>query len=474
MRVWRPQAGPQYDAITALFARELLFGGARGGGKSDYLLGDFLQGVNRGTKWDGIIFRKNLVVLGQLIKRSKELFLPLGATWTDQKKTWKFPDGSTLIMAYLEREADADNYQGHEYDWIGWDELGQWASPAGYNKLRACLRGTHDTATPRRIRASANPAGAGHQWIMHYFKIDEYPLGYQPIKHEKTGHVRLFIPSKLQDNKILMRADPNYIAELEATGSPELVRAWLEGDWSVVAGAYFPEFSVDRHIRQPHPIPEHWTKFTAFDWGSAAPFCVLWFAVADGEQYDGVPNYPRGSLVVYREYYGCKEPNVGVKMDAEIIASTALAMENDGERITYRVADPAIFSKDSGPSIGERMARAGMSQRKADNKRLLGWDQIRHRLVGSNKSEGEPLLYVFSTCKHLIRTLPSMQHDEKKPEDLDTEAEDHAVDTLRYGCMSRHIVRDAPQEPQNVWEQKPPTINELIKESARLRQQGKL
>ena len=223
---WSPQQGPQIHAIDVQFVQELLFGGARGGGKSDFLLGDFTRGVELGVEWRGFLFRRTYPELEELISRSKLMYpenFP-GCEFREGSKTWHFPSGATLRMRYLEREADASRYQGHQYSWIGWDELTQWASDAAYKMLMACLRGPVQN---KRIRASANPGGRGHLWVKDRF-IDPAPGGYTLID-DGMGE-RMFIPSRVQDNQILLAGDPGYIDRLKLVGSAELVRAWLEGD----------------------------------------------------------------------------------------------------------------------------------------------------------------------------------------------------------------------------------------------------
>ena len=184
------------------------------------------------------------------------------------------------------------------------------------------------------------------------------------------------------------------------------------------------------------------------DWGSARPFCVLWVAVSDGE----LPQFPRGALIIYREWYGTTgQPNVGLRMPAEQVGTGIMEWDGD-DKIGFSVLDPAAFSSDGGPSIAERIARAGPIFRRADNARvgrlgaMGGWDQLRARLIGVDDRPG---LYVFATCQHLIRTLPALQHDPDRPEDVDTEAEDHAPDTLRYACLARPYVVEKPQKPRN-------------------------
>jgi hypothetical protein len=417
----------------------LFYGGAVGGGKSDYLLGDFAQDVPGpwGTHWHGVLFRKTYPQLEELIARSQEIYPPWfpGVHWQEGKTTWLWPNGATLKMRHLESSTDWMNYWGHQYTWIGWDELPTWPDMTSYQKLKARLRSAHYVPN-KRIRATGNPGGPGHSIVKGYFRIDQHPLGGHIF--EAGGMRRLFVRSRLADNRILLRHDPAYATRLAGLGSPDLVRAWLEGDWNVIAGAFFPEFG-DRHIVDPVELPTHWTRFRAMDWGSAKPFSVGWYAVSDGE----LPQFPRGALIKYREWYGMREgePNVGLKLTAEEVGQGIIKLEDKDERILYGVLDPSAFAEDGGPSIAECMSRnKGPVFRAADNKRVSqrgamgGWDQLRARLKGD---ESGPMLYLFSTCTHTIRTLPALQHDDTKPEDVDTDAEDHAADETRYACMSR-------------------------------------
>lgn len=442
--IWQPQKGPQALAIAAQFVDELMYGGARGGGKSDFLLGDFLQDVWQGEKWRGILFRKSYPELEELIVRAQEMFLPLGAKYKVSEKVFYFPGGATLKMRHLEKEIDANNYQGHQYTWIGWDELTNWANLKAYKKLKACLRSAHGVKN-KRIRCSANPGGAGHHEVKAYF-VDWAPKGMElQERTDEDGHVtsRMFIPSKIGDNRILMDNDPTYIARLREVGSPEMVRAWLEGDWNVITGAYFPEFSSEKHVIEPFAIPKHWLRFRSCDWGTASPFAVLWHAVSDGYQIPNGPYIPSGALVTYREWYGCGvTPNTGIRLTGTQVGR-GIAEREVGEVVTYGVIDPSAYKQDNGPSIAERMAIAGALFRKADNQRIPGWDITRDRLVG-NEDTG-PMWYVFKTCTHIIRTLPALQHDIDNPEDVDSDGEDHAPDALRYGFMSRPWKRRRPE-----------------------------
>lgn len=459
--LWEPQPGPQSLAVAAQFVTELMFGGARGGGKSDFLLGDFLQDIDLGETWRGIIFRRSYPELEELIARAKIMYAPYGVIYKVADKTFVFPSGASLKMRHVETESDCDKYQGHQYTWIGWDELTNWPNLNSYKKLKACLRSAF--AVPfKRIRCSANPGGVGHHAVKAYF-IDPCPKGMEIVETtseeiDALGNpyiettTRMFVPSKVRDNKILMLNDPAYISRLREIGSPELVKAWLDGDWNVITGSYFPEFSNDRHVIKPFKLPDHWVRFRSMDWGSATPFCCLWHAVVS-EPYD-LPDgrtIPQGAIITYRELYGWNgTPNVGIRWPATRVAQEIKRLEAH-EKVTYGAIDPSAYSKHSGPAHAERMAQEGVLFRKADNNRVGGWDIVRDRLCGiegdpdKNYGVGLPMWYTFDVCVHIIRTLPALQHDLTDPEDCDTDGEDHAPDALRYGLMSRPWRRPKPQ-----------------------------
>lgn len=475
--LWQPQEGPQ-TALIACPVFEVFYGGARGGGKTESSIGDWLDHSARyGENAIGIFFRRKLVQLAEVIARTKQLFPKLGGKYNEQQKTWTMPNGARLKFAYLERDSDAEEYQGHSYTRIYIEELTNFPSPSPVNKLRATLRS--GAGVPCGMRLTGNPGGPGHTWVKARY-IDPNPAGYQVITEECEIEVdgvkstvsldRVFIPSKIGDNLLIMRNDPTYILRLRQSGSEALVRAWLEGDWSIIDGAYFDEWDEAVHVL-PMSFAEllkpTWLRFRAFDWGSARPFSVGWYCVIEEELPWQDRVIPKGALVKYQEWYGAKGPNVGLKMTAEDVAE-GIRLREKGQRIRYGVADPAIYIKNGGPSIGESMSKRGVSWRAADNKRIPGWSQVRSRLVGDGES---PMLYFLDCCEDSIRTLPVLQHSETNNEDIDTEGEDHAGDEIRYACMSRPWVPRAvpvrsarlPKSPADY------TINELVAKQRRKR-----
>ncbi len=463
--IWQPQPGPQ-TALLECPVFEVFYGGARGGGKTEASIGDWLQhSAQYGEAAIGIFFRRKLVQLTEVIARTKQLFPKLGAKYNEQKKEWLMGNGARLKFAYLERDSDAEEYQGHNYTRLYFEEVPNFPSPVPINKLRATLRSP--SGVPCGMRLTGNPGGPGHNWVKKRY-IEPAPQGYKILtesvdiavdgKLQTLSLDRVFIPSKIWDNQLLIQNDPTYILRLHQSGSEALVKAWLEGNWDIIDGVFFDEFDTSKHVLSAEwldNIPDTALRFRAFDWGSAKPFSVGWYAVSDGTW-----GLPRGAVVKYREWYGSTGPNKGLKMTADLVALGIIEREK-GERITYGAADPSIFIRDGGPSIAEAMAIKGCMWKRADNRRKPGWECLRQRLVGE---EGLPMLYILETCEDTIRTLQTLQHDERDPEDLDTEAEDHAADETRYAVTSRPWVGKVSR-PVGIQYPKLPhemTINELI------------
>ena len=443
--LWSPQPGPQTHLLQCPVF-EIFFGGARGGGKTESSIGDWLQHSSQYAEGAiGIFVRRKLTQLSEVIARTRQIFPKLGAKYNEQQKTWTMANGARLKFVYLERDSDAEEYQGHNYTRVYVEEVTNFPSPSPIDKLRATLRSA--TGVPTGMRLTGNPGGPGHNWVKARY-IDPCPAGYKIITEDTEIEIdgirrtvslsRVFIPSKLGDNNLLLRNDPTYVLRLRQSGSEALVRAWLEGDWSIIDGAFFSEFSELLHVVPSLDliprIPPGALRFRSFDWGSAKPFSVGWYVVADGTW--GIPGrdkFPRGALIKYREWYGASGINKGIKMEAGMVAQGIVERER-GEVIRYGVADPAIYIRDGGPSIAEMMAVKGCMWRRADNKRLAGAAQMHTRLQGEN---GIPMLYFADSCVDSIRTIPTLQHDEINSEDVDTDGEDHSYDETRYAIMSR-------------------------------------
>lgn len=468
-----PQAGPQ-TALLHCPVAEILFGGARGGGKTfGWQLKWLLKQRRYGRHFNAVMFRREMPQADDAIEGAKELFCPAGAAWSEQRRQFVFPAGGRVRFRPLEKERDAAKYQGQNLTDAAVEEAQQYPSSAAIDRLWGALRSAH--GVPTQMILTANPGDVGTAWLKPRF-IDPAPLGGKLLRQvlpNGRSHTRVFIRSLITNNQKLLSADPDYLSRLYLVGSEALVAAWLAGDWGAIEGAFFDRWRAERHVLEPASPPPHWTRFCALDWGFARPFSIGWYCVASEDASWGGRRVPRGALVRYREWYGVQrthggrqvepltefgfpaalgEPlgNVGVRLNADQVARAMRAVEaRAGEAIDYRVADPAIFSSESGPSIAEEFAGEGVFFRPADNKRVAGWAQMRARLLGEGGigqarpliteagAAGAPMLFVTANCTEFLRTVPGLPHDPARAEDLDTEAEDHAADEVRYACMSR-------------------------------------
>lgn len=450
---------PKQGEALLTEATEVLYGGAAGGGKSHLMRVAAVLWCTQIPGLQAYLFRRQYP---DLIKNHMEgpkgfrallADMVLAGAATIVEDEIRFSNGSRIFLCHCKDEKHRFNYQGAEIHLLLIDELTHFTE-AIYRFLRSRVRAVglnlprdYESRFPR-ILCGSNPGNIGHLWVKRMFVDFAAPMEIVRTPDEEGGMLRQVIPARLEDNPSMAEDDPAYRQRLRGLGSAELVRAMEEGDWNVIEGAFFDCWNPRLHAVRPFAVPPDWLRFRSMDWGSARPFSVGWWAVVpDGFETPCGAWLPRGALIRYREWYGCREglPNTGLKLTAEAVGE-GIAQREAGEKIAYGVLDPAAFAQDGGPSIAERMAGKGAKFRPADNKRvssrgaLGGWDILRHRLTGEDfgPPRGQrPMLYCFSTCTHSIRTIPALSHDEARPEDLDTNSEDHAADDWRYACMSR-------------------------------------
>jgi hypothetical protein len=434
--VFKPNAGPQMDFLAA-GEREVLYGGSAGGGKSYAMLADPLRYMGH-PSFSGLLLRHTTEELRELVWKSQEIYPKIwpGIKWSERKMQWVAPSGARLWMSYLDRDDDVLRYQGLAFSWIGFDELTQWHKPFAWNYMRSRLR-TAASDLPIYMRATTNPGGPGHGWVKKMF-IDPAAYGKAfdatdietgevlkyPAGHSKAGNAlfkRRFIPARLSDNPYLSR-EGDYEAMLLSLPEQQR-RQLLDGDWDIKEGAAFTEFNRDIHVVEPFNIPNNWVKFRACDYGYGSYSAVLWFAVSPSEQ-----------LIVYRELYVSK-----------VLATDLADMINELEAgdggMRYGVLDSSLWHKrgDTGPSLAEQMIMKGCRFRPSDRSkgsRVSGKNEIHRRLQIDEYTE-EPRIVFFNNCTHMVSQLPAIPLDKKNPEDVDTRAEDHLYDALRYGIMSR-------------------------------------
>lgn len=454
--VWRPQ--PRQAEFMSRPEYEALYGGAAGGGKSDALLCEALRQVHI-PYYRGIILRKTFPQLSELIDRSRDLYKAAfpEASYNGTEHCWTFKSGAKIYFGSMQHTKDRINYQGKRYDFIGFDELTHFTFEE-YSYLFSRNR-PGGPGTRVYIRSTTNPGGIGHGWVKERFITAAPPM--TPIIEEYTErsadgreiHLkrdRIFVPSTVFDNQALLQNDPTYLASLAMLPEAEK-QALLYGSWDSFTGQVFrewvndPEHYEDRrftHVIKPFAIPRHWKVWRGFDFGYARPFSVGWFA-ADED----------GRLYHIREYYGTNgQPNVGAKLTPAEIARQIREIEDTDPNLKGRkiigVADPSIFDESRGESVAYMMAKAPnfIYFSGGDNTRIAGKMQYHYRFTFDR--EGYPMLQVFDTCKHFIRTVPNLIYDEKNVEDIDTDGEDHIYDMCRYVLMESPISPPEPEKKQ--------------------------
>jgi hypothetical protein len=445
---------PNPKQVRFLHAKRMYvaFGGARGGGKSWAVRA---KAILMAWNYPGItimIIRRSYPELraNHIYPMRVMLGAHAGARYNDSRKEYVFPNGSRILFRHCATEADLDLYQGTEADVIFLDEATQFEERV-FKVFCACLRGVNQF--PKRMYLTCNPGGRGHGWVKRLFVDRRFNDNEDPDDYE-------FIQSLVTDNAALMRAQPEYVAQLQAL-PPKLRAAWLEGRWAILEGQFFEEFTDDpahyedrqhTHVLAPFDTPRSWTRLRSFDWGYAKPYSVGWWALS----HDGV---------LYRilELYGCRkdEPDMGVRMIPEEVFAEVARIEAEhpylkGQHING-VADPSIWKRETGKPIADTAAQYGVYFSKGDNERIPGWMQVHYRFAFDHN--GFPMMYIFNTCKAFIRTIPLLIHSEIKPEDLDTTQEDHVADEARYLCMSNPIPprvhvpkqRIPADDPLNLW-----------------------
>ena len=422
-RIWTPQ--PKQKIALECPADELFYGGAKGGGKSDFLLADFLRNLKYGSQHKGILFRRTYDEFAELQSRATEIYPKIGAYYKKGERQWVFKTGATLRMRVLDRDADVHRYQGHQYTWIGFDELSEWATDYCYIYMFSCARSPH--GVPVAIRGSGNPGRPGHVWLKHRF-IDN-KIALRLYWDPETEMYKTFIPALLDDNPILMQKDPGYEKRLKAL-PPHLYRAFRMGDWDIFAGQAFEEFRRELHVIHPIPLDPSWRRVASFDWGYARPYSIGWWAITH-----------EGRALRYREMYGCEKGkhDVGIKKPSIDLARESWDI-SVAEGCKDIICDPSIFGKiDENPSVADNFAAVGWNIIKADNDRVSGLARV-HDYLKSKASDGRPLMLIFETCYAWIRTIPVLIVDDKNPEDIDQQGEDHAYDDTRYFVMSEYTL----------------------------------
>tara|TARA_R110000772_G_C13310282_1_gene440269 strand:+ start:4654 stop:6132 length:1479 start_codon:yes stop_codon:yes gene_type:complete len=453
-------------------ATEQLFGGAAGGGKSHLMRAAAIHWCGAIPNLQVYLFRRLSNDLEKNHMEGEGGFPDMLSIWIEAKlckityhpTKIRFWNGSTIYLSHCQHEKDKLNYQGVQIGLLLIDELTHF-SESIYRYLRGRCR-LGKTKVPKeykglfpRIICGSNPSGIGHNWVKRAFIDSAPPFDITKQSREEGGKLRQFIPSKLEDNPTMLENDPDYEDTLSGLGAAHLVKAMRDGDWNIVAGGAFDDvWNTERLVVPRFIIPKSWRIDRAFDWGSAHPFSVGWFAEADGTEAFIVSQGqkrafcpPRGSIIQISEWYGCVagKSNQGLKMSSTDVAIGIIEREKllkRGGLISTRVnSGPADNQIDNvidsqTPTLAAEMAKKGVLWTKSDKSsgsRQIGFELLRQYVRESAKDTPElPSIYFMESCRASISQLPVLPRDEKKIEDVDTNSEDHVYDMIRYRVLA--------------------------------------
>jgi len=431
---------------------DIFLGGGRGGGKSHCFALLVLRHVEQYGAGARILYiRQSYKGIADFEQICRDIFggvYGAGARYNQAEHVWRFPNGAYCELGQLEGTADYSKYQGRSFTLLLVDECGQYAEPALLDRLRSNLRGSKNI--PIRMVKAANPGDPGHHWIAQRYVFKSKP--WEPFLEHKSGRTWVYCPSTFVDNPHIDQDEYRKQLESSCPTDPELLRAWLEGDWAVNRGAYFAHvLSEDRNAIEPwdgipqDPWGRTWDLFLAHDYGASAPSVTYVMAESPGMEGPDGRYYPKGSLCVVDEL-ATNEPGSltkGLGWTVPILAEAIVELVEPwgmGKR-PQGVADDAIFSvHGSGAgSIAQEFSREGVNFRaakKADRK--SGWEIMRRMLQDAGKPD-KPGLYISRACEYFWATVPYLSRDPKRQDDVDTRGPDHAADAIRYGCLRQRL-----------------------------------
>jgi len=410
----------------------LFYGGAKGGGKSRGMRDVFLIRRFKYERTTAAIFRQTYPELeGNHIAPLFKNYPDLRQYYNESKKKLSLPNGSSLEFCYAKSDADLANYQGREWDDLGIEEAGQWRE-----SMFRTLHGSNRTATPGvhpRCLLTGNPGGIGHGWLKRIFVERRFNERELPQDYD-------FIQATVDDNPALMENDPAYVRRLDAEPNDALRRAYRWGDWDIFAGQFFQEIHRDIHFIDPFPIPTHWNRFGAYDFGFNHPGAFGWFA-----------NNEDGDTFLYREFI-----KAGLRVDE---FASELNKFEDTSRLYPIVAGHDCWAKRQAkinkkevdpPTIAEEFKAHGIVLKQAVLDRIAGAAQLRSYLAWKGKRNKKPRLFIFKSCPITFDALTRMIVDPDRPEDVlkvdategDPMTGDDPYDILRYGMMSRPRISD--------------------------------
>ena len=449
-----------FQNLTMLVSecKDLALVGGRGGAKTYATVLLILRFVVQYGKKARVLFiRQTYKGLEDAVQLALHVFgLVFGKSfkYNSTEHIFRFKQGGYVEFGQLEGAKDYQKYQGRSFNLMVIDEAGQYASPEMLDMLRSNLRGPKDV--PIRMIMAANPGGPGHHWIAQRYVFKAAP--WVPFYEEKSGRMWVCAPSTYRDNPFIDQDE--YYQQLKAScpNDAELLQAWLDGDWTVMRGAFFgPVIEEKRNAIDPwnpKEAPAHskygWGYFLAHDFGSSAPSATYLIAESPGGEGPDGRYYPKDSLILVDELATSVpgQPSTGLGWTIPKLADAIVDMCAKWPiRRAEGVADDACFSNHghSSGSIADEFKRYGVYFTPAKKgSRQAGWEIMRTLLADAGKVD-KPGLYVSRNCSYFWETVPTLGRDPRRAEDVDTRQPDHAADAVRYGCLRRKITSSIEQ-----------------------------
>lgn len=433
---FKPNKGPQNDFLASS-EREVLYGGAKGGGKSYALLVDPLRYMGcRHSR--ALIIRRSTPDLRDMVAKAQHLYPKAypGVKWSANQNMFTFPSGARIEFTFCETASDLPRFQGINMTYCGLDEAASHPYlPELLNYIRSNIRSVDPINAPPMLRMTANPGEVSSAYLRREF-VERSPANetfWESVKifdirtkqHRTVNISKKYIPATIFDNEYLLQ-DDSYLATLASL--PETKRKqWLEGNWFVSEMSAFPDFDPNTHVVAPFEIGRDWKRCKGQDWGYSSDGACYWGAVK-----------PNGQLVLYREF-------VFKGKDALMVAQEGRSMEL-GEPRSMGILDASAWQQRGtlGQAIGEIMqnnwpawtpssrARVANTSSRAHRKNLV------HSHLAINPMTGEPRMVIFPNCRKLIEALSGLPLDKNNPETVDTDSPlDHYFDALSYLLQGR-------------------------------------
>jgi hypothetical protein len=449
----------------------LFLGGGRGGAKSHAMAFLALRhAAQYGERARMLYIRQTYKGLADFEQITRDLFGRVygkAARYNAAESVWKLPGGGYFELGQLEHAGDYQKYQGRSFTLLMVDEAGQFAAPEMVDRLRSNMRGP--AGLPIRQIVGANPGDVGHAWLAKRYVFRAAP--WMPFKEPSTGSQWVYAPSTYRDNPFIDQAEYRKQLEASCPTDPELLQAWLDGNWAIARGAFFGAvLDESTNAIDPWPCPlkldkprqytrqtgvymqaciDEWRFFLAHDFGVSAPSYTAIFAESPGAIGPDGRYYSRGSILLLDEIATAVpgQLNTGLGWTVPRIAEAIKERCKEWGIKPRGVADDAIFARTGSAvtaTIAEEFRKAGVHFRpakKAD--RVSGWESLRRMMQDAGATD-RPGFYAARHCEYFWATVPYLARDPRKANDLDSRGPDHAADAVRYG-----ILRRGPEESQH-------------------------